>query len=70
MQKTGLGGTEQSVVYLAKNIAKNISDSSNVIVTGDVVSGRYDNVSYVNQNSKEFIDIKQNMNIDVLIGVS
>lgn len=70
MDETGLGGTEQSVVYLAKNIAKNISDSSNVIVTGDVVPGLYDNVRYVNQNSKEFIDIKQNMSIDVLIGVS
>ena len=64
MQKTGLGGTEQSVVYLSQQLAKD----HKVYVTGDVIPGDFQNVEYVNIKSDLYQDLKSSK-IDVLIGV-
>lgn len=63
----GLGGTEQSVIYLSKNIA--LKKNINVVVAGDVTPGVHDGVTYINKNTPAFQALKES-NIDVLIGVS
>lgn len=50
LNETGLGGTEQCVLYLAKYLAFN--GRHNVWVVGDVISGNYDNVKY--RTTEEF----------------
>lgn len=62
---TGLGGTEQCVMYLAQEL----SFLHNVYVVGDVENGNYGSVEYINMNHGMYNDVKA-MDIDVLIGVS
>jgi hypothetical protein len=63
----GLGGTEQSVIYLSKYIA--LKKNINVVVAGDVAPGTHDGVTYINKNTPAFQALKESK-IDVLIGVS
>lgn len=63
----GLGGTEQSVIYLSQNIALN--QDINVIVAGDVTPGVFEGVTYINKNTPAFQALKESQ-IDTLIGVS
>ena len=64
LNKIGLGGTEQSVLYLAKTLA--FQGRHNVWVVGDVISGNYDNVMY--RTTKEF---KQEVDwVDTIIAAS
>lgn len=65
IQTQGLGGTEQSVIYLAEQMAK----KNTVYVSGDVTPGKFQGVTYVNIKSDEYRDLKTR-SIDVLIGVS
>ena len=66
LNKYGLGGTEQCVV----NIAEQLSLLHyNVFVTGEVISGKHNNVEYINMYEASYDTIKA-MPIDFLIGVS
>ena len=65
LENTGLGGTEQCVVFLAQELSK----LHNVYVVGDVHNGNYGSVEYINTNHEFYNDIKE-MSIDILIGVS
>jgi len=63
LNKTGLAGTEQSVLYLAKSFA---FFKHKVWVVGKVISGDYDGVMY--RTTEEF---KQEVDyVDTIIGVS
>jgi glycosyltransferase involved in cell wall biosynthesis len=64
LQETGLGGTEQCVLYLAKYLAFN--GRNEVWVVGDIISGLYDNVKY--RTTEEF---KQEVDwVDLIISAS
>ena len=65
INKTGLGGTEQCVVYLAKYL-KQIQQHTQIWVVGDVIEGEYDGVSYrTTERFKQEVDY-----VDIIIGVS
>jgi glycosyltransferase involved in cell wall biosynthesis/GR25 family glycosyltransferase involved in LPS biosynthesis len=65
INKTGLGGTEQCVVYLAKYL-KLLQPNSQFWVVGDVIEGEYDGVSYrTTERFKQEVDY-----VDTIIGVS
>jgi|TARA_B110000495_G_scaffold199567_1_gene213207 glycosyltransferase involved in cell wall biosynthesis len=64
VDSTGLGGTEQCVL----NLAKQFATEHEVYVVGDVIEGDYDNVFYrTTQNALEQIGVKF---VDCVIGVS
>lgn len=64
LDKTGLGGTEQCVLYLSRHLA---SISSNQIwVVGDVIEGDFDGIKYrTTQNFKNEVD-----SVDTIIATS
>jgi len=64
LKETGLGGTEQSVIFLAEHLS--LYNNNEVYVVGDVISGNYDKVKY--RTTQEF---KQEISyVDTIIGVS
>lgn len=65
INSTGLGGTEQCIIYLANEFAK---DGHSVFVTGEVENEIYENVKYIELNKfrKEY----NGTLVDLVIGVS
>ena len=64
VDKIGLGGTEQCVL----NLAKQLSSENEVYVVGDVIEGTYDNVIYF--QTETALKSLENKYIDCVIGVS
>ena len=62
LNETGLGGTEQCVIHLAKELAQN----HKVYVTGEVIPGEFDGVEYITTSQFK----SQVPYTDLLIGVS
>jgi len=65
LDKWGLGGTEQCVIYLAKTL-KSYNPDWNIWVVGDIISGDYDGVMY--RTTQEFKN--EVKSVDTIIGVS
>ena len=64
LNSTGLGGTEQSVIYLAKEIAK--YPYNQVWVVGNIIPGDFNNVKY--RTTQQFK--QEESSVDTIIGVS
>ena len=64
IEKIGLGGTEQCVL----NLAKELANTNEVYVVGDVIEGFFDNVNYVTISNA--LSLLRDKVIDFVIGVS